>query len=444
MSETSKKLTAQGRLALLFDDGVFTELDAFANADCGAKAAFGTVGGATVFAFVQDGSQAGSAVDAAQSRKLAKVFDLAAKTGSPVVTVFDSKGVKIDDGFAALASSGEILKKMSELSGVVPLVSVVAGTCGGFAALCAAQSDVCIMAKDAELFLTSAFVDKANGGKTKLVGSAEYAVKSGVAALVCDDESEAIAKAVSVVRMLPLNNLAAIPDFDFDAPAFDAKDVIASTADEGSIVTLFDGFGCAAKTALATVGGTPCGIVAVSGDVTRDDAARCSRVVEICDAFSIPVITFVDSEGFVKSADNDVTGGITAAARLAHVYAEATTVKVSVVTGSAIGAIFTALCGKNASADMSFAWNGAVISPVTPAAAVDVLWSERIKKNDDITALADEYAKTVASAEKAAEAGAVEAVLEPAATRDALISALDMLAPKRVSRLPKKHGNLPM
>ncbi len=442
MSQTSKKLSASQRLASLFDDGVYYEIDAASGADCGAKAAYGSVGGATVFAFCQDAAASGCAVDSAQARKLAKVYDLAAKTGAPVVTVYDSKGVKLEDGFASLDAASGILGKVSELSGVVPQIAVVAGECAGFMAMMAAMADVCVMCKDAELFMTPAFLD-ADKPEEK-VGSADFAKKAGVAAIVCEDEAAALAKATEIARLLPLNNLAALPVFDFTAPVFAPENgAMRAVADADSVVELFEG-GCPTKTALATIGGTPCGLIELTGDICKGGSAKAAKLIQLCDAFNLPVVSFVNAQGFKKSAQADVTGAIRSAAVLAQVMAEATTAKISHVTGDAIGSVFTTFCGKNAGADMSFAWNGAVISPVAPKAAVALLWDDRIKKNEDIDTLAKEYAETVASADKAAAAGLVDSVIEPAATRDALIASLDMLASKRVSRMPKKHGNLPL
>ncbi len=443
MSETNKSMSALERFAALFEDGSFTELDA-AGPDCAARAAYGCVGGVTVFAFCQDSAVCSGAVDEAQARKLSRVYDLAAKTGSPVVTIFDSNGVKLANGFASLEAGSAILGKVSELSGVVPQIAVVVGPCAGFMAMTAALADVCIMSEGGELFMTSPFAEKASGGREENVGSAAFARQAGVAGIVCEDEKSAIEKAAQLLSLLPVNNLAVLPVLDFEEPAYVDGDVIVSVADAGSAVELFEGVGESVRTVLATVGGTPCGLLEAKGELCRKATGKAARFVEVCDAFNLPVISFVDAVGFKKSAHGDKAGAIQNAAKLAHVLAEATTAKISVVTGSAIGAVYTVFCGKNGGADLSFAWENAVISPLEPKAAVNILWEDRIAKPEDIDTLAQEYASTVASAAEAARAGVVEAVLTPDATRGALISALDMLAPKRVSRLPKKHGNLPL
>ncbi len=427
MSEKSKKLSADLRLKALFDDGVFWEIDGAAK-ECGARAAYGSIGGATAFALCQDG-----AVDMRHARKFQKVYDLAAKTGAPVVTVYDSDGVKIDDAFASLEAASEILKKCSELSGVVPQIAVVAGTCAGFSSLAAAMADVCIMAKDGELFLTPAFTDKANGGKEKGVGSAEFAEKAGVAAIVCDTEEAAISKAADIVKLLPLNNLASLPAYEFEAGAL---------ADADSETELFANIGGGAKAKLATLGGTPCGIIEASGKINKDDAAKCAKLIEVCDAFNLPIVSLIDSDGFVPCAENDKLGGIKSAAKLASVLAEATTAKVAVINGNAIGSVFTTFCSKNAGCDMVYATNGAVISALPVNAAASLVYE--IKKDSDIEALGKKYASEYASAEKALESGVIDGIIDDASAREVLISALDMLSSKRASRLPKKHGNLPL
>ncbi len=182
----------------------------------------------------------------------------------------------------------------------------------------------------------------------------------------------------------------------------------------------------------------------VNGKLCRKASAKCAKLVELCDAFNLPVICFVNGDGFAASAENDALGGIKAAAGLAHVLAEATTAKLSVVTGEGVGAAFTTFCSKNCGADMTYAWDGAVISPLPCAAAAALLYESEIKQAGDIAALGEKYAREQASAACALKAGIIDAVIAPEATRDTLLSAVDMLSTKRVSRLPKKHGNLPL
>ncbi|MBR5065240.1 MAG: hypothetical protein IKX09_03235 [Oscillospiraceae bacterium] len=438
MADKQQKLDALQRLTLLFDDGAYELLDG--SADTGARIAHGTVYGTAVFAYVEGGC---GAFSTATAGKLAKVYDLAEKTGSPVVAVYDSKGVDLQGGGLTLDACAELLHRCSRVSGVVPQIAVVAGTCGGFESVCASLADVCLMESKAEFFLTAPFNDLSDSDAKKIAGSAEYAQKASAAAVVCDGEEALFAKTRQLVGMLPSNNLEAPPFCDFSEPEKNAADdVVLGTVDAGSEIELFAGKGLSSRTYLATVLGSPVGVVSVSGRVCRNDSLKISRLVQLCDAFSVPVVTFLDSEGFLVSADNDMNGGIRNAAILAHNLSQATTVKVTVVTGNAIGSLFSVICGRSAS-DFRLAWNGAVIGELAPKAAVAVMWSDRIEKDSDIERLAVQYAAEEESAEKAFENGIIDKVITPETTRSAVSAALDMLAPKRVSNISRKHGNMP-
>ena len=438
MADKQQKLDALQRLTLLFDDGAYELLDG--SADTGARIAHGTVYGTAVFAYVEGGC---GAFRTATAGKLAKVYDLAEKTGSPVVAVYDSKGVDLQGGGLTLDACAELLHRCSRVSGVVPQIAVVAGTCGGFESVCASLADVCLMESKAEFFLTAPFNDLSDSDAKKIAGSAEYAQKASAAAVVCDGEEALFAKTRQLVGMLPSNNLEAPPFCDFSEPEKNAADdAVLGTVDAGSEIELFAGKGLSSRTYLATVLGSPVGVVSVSGRVCRNDSLKISRLVQLCDAFSVPVVTFLDSEGFLVSADNDMNGGIRNAAILAHNLSQATTVKVTVVTGNAIGSLFSVICGRSAS-DFRLAWNGAVIGELAPKAAVAVMWSDRIEKDSDIERLAVQYAAEEESAEKAFENGIIDKVITPETTRSAVSAALDMLAPKRVSNISRKHGNMP-
>ena len=438
MADKQQKLDALQRLTLLFDDGAYELLDG--SADTGARIAHGTVYGTAVFAYVEGGC---GAFSTATAGKLAKVYDLAEKTGSPVVAVYDSKGVDLQGGGLTLDACAELLHRCSRVSGVVPQIAVVAGTCGGFESVCASLADVCLMESKAEFFLTAPFNDLSDSDAKKIAGSAEYAQKASAAAVVCDGEEALFAKTRQLVGMLPSNNLEAPPFCDFSEPEKNAADdAVLGTVDAGSEIELFAGKGLSSRTYLATVLGSPVGVVSVSGRVCRNDSLKISRLVQLCDAFSVPVVTFLDSEGFLVSADNDMNGGIRNAAILAHNLSQATTVKVTVVTGNAIGSLFSVICGRSAS-DLRLAWNGAVIGELAPKAAVAVMWPDRIEKDSDIERLAVQYAAEEESAEKAFENGIIDKVITPETTRSAVSAALDMLAPKRVSNISRKHGNMP-
>ena len=436
--------TGKDVLAKFFDEGAYSALFA----DTAVTAAFGSAKGVPVYAVCQTGA----AVTAKDAGKVVKVLDLAAKTGNPVVTFYNSVGAKLDEGLAALSGSASVAAAVAKCSGVVPQIAVVTGVCGAGSALAAAGADICIMSEEGELFLTPPFTSAAKGDKTPGAGSAAYAAQAGVAALVVKDAAEAAAKAAELVGLMPANNLAGPAVFEAAAPAgalelakYDPAKAAASIVDANSAIELYAGFGKNVYTALATVAGGVVGVVATKG--AEDALCRCcvskaARFVRLCDAFSIPVITLVNTAGFKQSCTEDLSGGLREAARLAGTYADATTAKVAVLTGKAVGAAYTAL----ASADLTVAVEGCTVAPVDPKTAVTVLYHDEIQQGTNIEAdtakLAAKYAAETCSASAAVEAGLADMAVPASGVRAAVASALDMLAAKRVQRLTKKHGNM--
>lgn len=444
---------ARERLAKLFDDGSFVELDAYTKSD--VVAGYGEVEGEFVLAFAQNGG----AVNVAQAIKMKKIYDMASKVGAPIVGLYDSNGADVSDAQASMSAYSDILTVANNLSGVVPQIAVVCGICAGTSAIIAASADVVIMNENAELFVTAPFVSKALGDATPGAGTAENAVMAGVAHIVADDEDKAIETARKVLSILPINNLSMVPLCDFDAPSgeknlmdicenfkdgISIENVMSNVFDMDSIVELGKGFAKCAKTSFATIGGITCGVVGVSGEICGDGSAKIARFVSLCDSFSVPVITLVDCEGFVQSSASELAGSIRDSARLAHCYAEATAPKITVVLGNAIGGAYVALCNS----DLSLAWPNAVISALKPDTAVAFLWSDKlIGSSDPISdreALIEEFAVNEASPFAAAKAGCVSDVIDPSTTRSELIKAIDVLSSKRVTNLPKKHGNMPL
>lgn len=427
---------AKERLAKLFDDGIYTEIDSSVKDGAGVVAAYGYVDGSPVYAFSQDKSVKSGAVSKQHSAKICKVYDLAAKNGIPVVGIFDSDGAVVSDGADALAAYSDILAWTNNLSGVVPQIAVVAGTCIGSAALIACSADIVIAAEDAELYLT---VGEGRNGSD--------AAKLGTASVLAESDIEAVESARKLLSMLPANNISAAPEFEFSVSSKlaegKAADIAEAVADEGSLVELSGEFGKASYTAIATVGGSAVGIAATNktGDkLSSDDSAKLARFVRTCDAFSIPVVTIIDTEGF-ESNDN-----IRDIAKLANAYAEATTLKISVVTGKAYGSAMVAL--GTANADMTFAYPDAVISPIAPVTAVEFLWHDKLKGAADVKVerekLAAEYAETEVSAFAAAEKGCVDEIITSDEARAKIVAVLDLMAGKRLNkRLPKKHSNMP-
>lgn len=428
------------RLQKLFDDATFTQVDAFAKSEGGyaeAVAGYGYINGTGVYAIAQNSDLSGGAMSQAQAAKIKKVYDLAQKTGVPVITIYDSIGGRLTEGSQLLTAYGEILKMSSALSGVIPQISVVLGPCLGTQALIAACGDVVIAAKGAEFSLD------VNTGST-----AEKAFENGTAHLLAEDEEDAIAIARDVASMLPANNIETAAGFEFaDASENVADNTLANdipelVADDGSYLELSAAYGDDAVTALATLTGITVGFVSAGAKILSGDACKkIARFVRFCDAFSIPVITFVDSEKFccLKSA-----------ARVSSAYAEATTAKISVITGEAYGALYVALAGTGSNADITFAYPNSSVSPLNPSASAVIMLGDEIGKElkgsanpqADKEALVAKFKAENCSVFEAAANGYVEDVITPSATRAKLASALDMLIGKRVQRLPKKHNNL--
>lgn len=427
-------------LAAFFDDGNHTALFA----DGPVSAAYGSVGGQSVYAVFQDGRPLG----VEDIEKNIRVLKMAAEVGAPVVTFYDSTGACLESGLALLNANSRLMAQIARVSGVVPQLAVVVGTCAGSAAVHAAAADVCIMAKDAELFLNAPFTSE---DSISFAGTAEFASRAGVAAIVADDAVKAAAEAARVVALLPSNNLAGPAVFDYAAPAkaldlnnYDPAKAAAALADEDSAVELYAGYGKAVYTALATVGGAAVGIVATAKRaINHHCTAKAARFIRMCDAYSIPVLTIVNTDGFVRNEGDDLAGGIRQAARMAGVYAEATTAKVAVLAGEAVGPIYTVFA---ASADWRIAVEGCTIAPLAPETAVSVLYKEEIYAADNLEqatkAKADVYKAEVCSAAAAVANGSADSAVAPAGVRAAVVQALDMLASKRAVGLAKKHGNI--
>ncbi|MDD3430296.1 MAG: carboxyl transferase domain-containing protein, partial [Oscillospiraceae bacterium] len=397
-------------------------------------------------------AQSGAALSKKDTAKAVKVLEMAAKTGNPVVTFYDSIGSDLTEGLAALTGASEVAGAVAKLSGVVPQIAVVTGVCGGVAALAATSADVCIATKGCELFFTPPFTAEAAGDKVTGAGTAEKAAEAGVAHIVAEDLEEAVAAAAKLVAVLPANNLTGTGCYQFDAPTaalnmakYTGKDAATAIVDGDSAVELWADFGTGAYTAIATVAGEVTGVVATEGadkNLCKTTVSKVSRFVRLCDAFGIPVVSIVNTKGFVKSTTEDIAGGVRQAARLMATYADATTAKVCLVTGNAVGAVYTAF----ANSDVTIALDTAVVAPVEPTAAATVLYKEELADSKDLdkdtAALAKRYIAEVAGADALLAAGVADMTATAATARGTVIAALNMLATKRVQRMPKKHGNM--
>lgn len=436
MSElTVKNTEARKRLLSLFDEGTFTELDAFAksaNGDIEVVAGYGSVNGVYVYAFSQDVTVDGGAISVAQCAKIKKIYELAKKTGSAVIGIYDSNGMKLTEGFEALNAYGEILKASTSVSGVVLQISVVAGSCLGTSALMANMADVVIAAKDADFYVTA---------PSNVTAKASF--EQGTVDILADDADAAIASAKELVSVLPSNNLEAAPMFDFEDKFSDvadasAKELICAVADDNSVVELKAGYAENVVTAFAQMGGSTVGFVAFDGSAVCPNCAyKAEAFIKLCDAFNISVITFVNAKGLNGEKENQM---LVAATKLTSAYASATCPKISVITGKAIGTAYIALAGRGSNADLVFAWDTAVVSPLETDAAVAFLYNDRLAAGESRAELEKEYEAEMASPFTAAACGAIDDIFVPAETRTKLMNALSFLDSKRETTIPRKHS----
>ena len=457
----SGKLSARERVSLLLDGGSFVE-QSMLFADAGVVTGCGTVEGRPVYVIAQDFAVMDGAVGEKQAKKIVKVLELARKTGTPVVTLCDSNGARVGEGAAALEAYADIFAHMARLSGVVPMIAVVVGPCVGAAAMTAQLSDIVLVAKPAgALLVAGPQVLASTMGKdlkAEDLGGGKTAVEYGAAHLACESEEEAIASVKTLLGMLPANNLEDAPfapeeDMNrlvegLEAGA-DGREVIAALADTGSVVELGKGF-TGAVTALGRMAGRTVAFVYTGkGDTCDKRMNKITRFVRFADCYNIPVVSLVDSTGFELFPTIDRQMSVMkAASALVYAYSEATTVKVTLVIGNAVGAMYVAM-GGSANADATYAWPGAVISPMTGEAAIQVMWKDQIKasQGDAVKAreeLAAKYEAEVADGVCAATAGLVDDVIDPADSRKMVIAALELLSSKRDSNPPKKHGNMPL
>lgn len=453
LQQQAKQGVARKRLDALFDAGSFVELDAFGGA--GVVTGYGMVNQALAYAYSQEPTAEGGALTAANARKIRRLYELAAKTGAPLVAVLDSKGAAVGEGTEMLNAYSDLLLGANNLSGVVPQIAWVAGTCAGAFAMLAASCDAVVMAKDGEFFLNPPFTTSQKEDN-KDAGTAGFVAKAGLVSLVAEDEAQGADLVKKLLGFLPQNNLSLPPVYEgkpaanpaaaqqvmANCPGGDVKALVNALVDGNSALELYAAYGENSVTMLGLLGGVPVGLAAACGELHTSDCNKLARFMQLCDAYSLPVITLLDAPGFTVTS---CPGLVKAASRLANTYAEATTVKMTLITGQAIGAAYLALASRNAGADLVYAWPTAVISALPVQTAVEFTLHNRLREVDDPAAvraqLAEEYVDTVASPIEVAKAGLLDGILDPADTRDTLIHGLEALMDKRMNRLSKKHSN---
>lgn len=415
-------------LTKFFDEGSFCETDALLKSEGGlaeAVTGYGTVMGMSVYAFAQNSDIASGAMSKAQAKKICRLYDLAKMTGAPVVGFYDSIGGRLSQKNDLLAAYGDILGKSASISGVVPQLSVVLGTCLSTTALTAVSADFVVMSKDAQLSID------ALGEKS----SAQHNAKSGVANFVCDSKDDAIEKAKELVTYFPSNNLEIAPADDACESDADAECTVCSIADADSICEVNECFGENAMTAFGRVNGECVAFVSTNGDyLDCKSAQKIAKFVRFADAYSIPVVTVVDSKGF---------SSVRSAVRVTSAYAEATTAKIAIIEGTAVGTTYIALAGQASLTDMTFALEGAIVSPVAPKALAYIMDEDAmnvpVSEQDKV---AEDFAQREFSAVNAALDGYVDDVVCKSQLRAKVLGALQMLSSKRVETLAKKHNTI--
>lgn len=466
--------TARERIAMLFDAGSFVELDAFvknrykelgltekdAPAE-GVITGYGTVDGRLVYAYSQDSAVIGGSIGEMGAKKICKVLDMAVKMGAPVVAICDSNGARLEEGVDALCAFADILNKSAKLSGVVPQISVILGACAGGAAFMPAMSDfVFVVDNKTQMFLNAPSV---LGKETDEFGTAlSHAEKTGVASVRCENEADCFAKVKELIGYLPSNNLETAPLYEcddnlnrlsealnvMDYESYNMKSVITEIVDNGKIYEIAPEFAKNIITCFARLNGATVGIIANQpaeneGLLDIDASLKGAKFVRFCDSFNIPVVTFTDAKGYVKSEDMENAGIIRHGAKLLYAFAEATVPKVNVIVKKAYGTAYIAM---NSSADITFAYPAAEISVMDAVAAANIMFKDDVANSSDPVKTreekTDEYIKEVASPYVAAGRGYVDDVIEPDSTRPRIISALEMLMSKRESSFAKKHGNV--
>ncbi len=480
------KLTARERLAHLLDEGSFTELEPFvtqlgtqdedALLGDGVVTGYGTVDSRIVYVYAQDFTVMGGSLGEMHSRKICRVMDLAAANGCPIVGLIDSGGARIQEGVRSLGGYAEIFKRNAQYSGVVPQISLILGPCAGGAAYSPALTDMIIMVeKQSFMFLTGPQVIKTVTGEEtdfeSLGGAQVHLNISGTTHLIGKDEQAALDLARYVLGYLPANNIENPPMINCgDDPQRLAEELnnlvpidpsqpysmhaaIEAVVDKGSFLELQAGFARNAIVGLARFDGMTVGILAqepsvMAGVIDIDAADKLCRTVRFCDAFNIPLVTFVDSPGFLPGVGQEHRGIIRHGAKVLFAYSEANVPKISVVTRKAYGGAYVVMSSKYLGTDINYAWPSAEIAVMGPEGATNILHGKDLANADDPAAerarLEEEYRQRYLTPYAAAHAGYVDEVIEPAETRRKIISALKAIHNKAETRPPRKHGNMPV
>ncbi len=483
------KMTARERVEALLDPGSFVELDLLARHRSsepsvagsrpytdGVITGWGTVDGRQIFVFSQDFTVFGGSLGEVFAEKIHKVMDMADQVGAPFVGINDGAGARIQEGVVALDSYGGIFRRNAHSSGVIPQISVIMGPCAGGAVYSPALTDFVFMVRDTSyMFITGPEVVKAETGEDvsllDLGGAIAHATRSGVAHFVSDDDRTCLDDVRRLLSFLPSSNAEPAPWVaPADDPArespelndvlpertdlpYDMTDVIAAVVDDGYLFQYAPLWARNMLCGLARLDGHVVGIIAnqpevLAGVLDIDSSEKAARFVRTCDAFNIPLVSFVDVPGFLPGADEEHGGIVRHGAKLLYALCEATVPRAQVITRKAYGGAYVVMNSKAIGADLAYAWPTAELSVMGPQGAVEILHRRELAESDDPAGtkaeLLAEYVERYANPWIAAERGYVDDVIEPATTRPVLIRGLAMLRSKRAEPRSRKHGNVPL
>ncbi len=479
------KLTARERLEVLLDEGSFEEFDMFVEHDCtdfnmenqripgdGVITGHGTINGRPVMVFSQDFTVFGGALSDAHAQKICKIMDTAMKNGLPVIGLNDSGGARIQEGVDSLAGYADVFQRNVMSSGVIPQISMIMGPCAGGAVYSPAMTDFIFMVKDSSyMFVTGPDVVKTVTHETvtqeDLGGAVTHTTKSGVADVAFENDVEALLQLRRFYDFLPLSNREKPPhrptsdsatrddpSLDTLVPAnpnkpYDIKELITKVVDEGDFFELQPGYAGNIVIGFARMEGRTVGIVAnqpmvLAGCLDIDSSKKAARFVRFCDAFNIPIVTFVDVPGFLPGTAQEFGGIIKHGAKLLYAYAEATVPKVTVITRKAYGGAYDVMASKHLRGDVNYAWPGAEIAVMGAKGAVEIIFRSDIGDAAKIAAREKEYREKFANPFVAANRGFIDDVIMPHGTRRRVCRALALLKNKKLENPWRKHGNIPL
>ncbi|RJQ59218.1 MAG: methylmalonyl-CoA carboxyltransferase [Desulfobacteraceae bacterium] len=483
------KLTARERLDLLFDPGSFAEIGAFVRHRCtdfgmaaietpgeGVVTGHGRIDDRPVFAYAQDFTVMGGSLGSMHAEKIVKVMDMALKMGAPLIGINDSGGARIQEGVDALSGYGKIFFRNTISSGVIPQISVIMGPCAGGAVYSPAITDFIFMVeKTSNMFITGPQVIKAVTGEEvsaeSLGGAMTHNSVSGVAHFISADDRDCISEIKRLLGFLPSNNLEAPPIVDTgDDPnriedilgeivpenpnkPYDMKEIVRTLADNGDFLEVHPYFARNMIVGYLRINGRSVGVVAnqpkvLAGCLDIDASDKAARFIRTCDAFNVPLLNIVDVPGFLPGTNQEYGGIIRHGAKMLYAYSEATVPKLTLIVRKAYGGAYIGMCNRELGADVVLAWPSAEIAVMGPEGAANIIFRKEIggaaDPVEERTRKIAEYREKFASPYIAAARGYVDDVIEPGTTRQKLAASLEMLAEKRESRPPKKHGNLPV